>query len=171
MDAFIGCLKLVAFPQVPAGWASCNGQSMPIAQNQALYSLLGTTYGGNGVSSFNLPDLQGRTPVHAGQRPTDGQPFTMGQAGGSTRVTLTQQNLPAHSHQVGAVAAVPGGGPSTGNHFAAWTTNVYAGTADTTFAAGAVDAGPGTAQPIDIRQPYLAMNYIISLNGIYPSRG
>ena len=174
---FIGSVVLFAGNFAPRGWALCNGQILPIAQNQALFSILGTTYGGNGMNTFALPDLRGRAPVSAGQGPGL-SPRTLGEAGGNETVTLNTSQMPSHNH---AVACHSGSGDQSvpnGHYPAAAAQNredgvyvdtQYATTKDTTMAADAV-LPSGGSQPHDNMPPFLAMNYIIALEGIFPSR-
>lgn len=170
-DAFLGSLKIVSFKFAPRGWALCNGATMPINQNQALYSLLEITYGGNGVNTFNLPDLRARVPIHQGQSPSSGTQYVMGQQQGAEQVTLTQATMPMHVHAVNATTTTDTTGSSVGNHFAAGGTAYATSTDASILATDAVGLGPGNNTPVDIRQPFVAMNYVIALQGIYPSRG
>lgn len=168
-DAFLGSLKIISFSYAPRGWAMCNGQTMPINQNQALFALLGTQYGGNGQTVFNLPDLQGRAPIHRGTNPA-GSSYQVGQTGGVNSVTLTEANMPLHTHVINATNTVNNSGSSVNNHFAAGGPS-YAATSDGTLMnPGAVGPGPGASAPIDIRQPFIAMNYVMALRGIFPSQ-
>ncbi|HET7489254.1 MAG TPA: tail fiber protein [Acidimicrobiales bacterium] len=166
-EPFIGEIRLFGFNFAPVGWAQCNGQLLAIAQNTALFSLLGTMYGGNGTTTFGLPDLRGRAPLSAGQGPGLAN-YDQGQVGGTESVTLTAAQVPAHGHTVaasnGAASANrPGGGvPAAGG--------AYAGTSDGTTMNAAMVAGGGSGQPFDNRSPYLAVNFCIALEGIFPSR-
>lgn len=165
MDPIIGQIILVSFDWAPRGWALCNGQLMSISHNSALFSLLGTTYGGDGMNTFALPDLRGRVPVHYGQGPGLSY-YNMGEAGGVEQVTLLAPNLPAHSHS--AVVSSQPAGRGTGNHLAAGgLTN--AGPNDLLLSADTIGF-TGSNVPHENRQPYLGMNYIIATEGIYPSR-
>jgi microcystin-dependent protein len=164
-EPFIAQVMLFAGNFAPRGWAFCNGQILSIAQNTALFSLLGTTYGGNGQTTFALPDLRGRAPVHTGQGPGL-SPIDLGQQGGVETVTLNQNQMPQHTH-----AQPASNGQETtnrpGNAVPA-RGGVYAGSGD-----GAVmdpTSAAGGNQPHENRPPYLALNYIIALEGIYPSR-
>jgi microcystin-dependent protein len=164
-EPFLGSITLFAGNFAPAGYALCNGQLLPISQNTALFSILGTTYGGNGVTTFALPDLRGRVPVHAGQGPGLSL-YDLGQAAGEETVTLTTAELPPHAHSQTASNAEqttnrPGNAvPARGG--------VYDGTSDGTTMTPTTTTGSG--QPHDNRQPYLTLNYIIALQGIFPSR-
>ncbi len=170
----------------PNGWAFCNGQIMSINQNQALFSLLGTTYGGNGTTTFALPNLQGRVPIHAGQL-AGGSQYVLGQLSGSESVTLITQQMPAHTHlatggaqassnnadQTSPVGNIPAtanaGGSSrptpTPSYTAAANANGNLG------GNGPTIAPTGGNQPHNNLQPYGVVNFIIALQGIYPSRG
>jgi microcystin-dependent protein len=160
---FLGEVKLVSFNFPPKGWALCNGQFLPINQNQALFSLLGTMYGGNGQTTFALPDLRGRVPLHRGGG------FVQGQQGGQTAHTLTISELPAHNHAVltsgsSADAASPAGG--------VWANSgrdMYRGTPDTAMAPQALSS-IGGSQPHENQSPYLVLNFCIALQGIFPSQ-
>lgn len=171
MEPYLGEIKLMAISFPPKGWHLCDGTLMQISQNAALNSLLSTYYGGDGRTTFALPDLRGRVPVHNGYY----QPI--GSKGGSETATLTAQQLPLHIHQV---AVYPGAGDSKagqGNHIAAPVTNdvthaplnLYA-TGDPISIAAATVGATGSSAPIDIRQPYLALNYFIAITGVYPPR-
>lgn len=159
---------MVSFPFAPRGWALCNGQLLSIAQNQALFSILGTTYGGNGVTTFGLPDMRGRVPFHFGSN------FVLGQRAGEEGHTLTTTEILPHSHTLQAsLASANQGGTVTnnpgGNMLAAATTAVYTETSNTTMAASSV-SNAGGSQPHENRQPYLTINFVVALVGIFPSR-
>ena len=153
----------------PVGWLMCDGQILSIASNDALFSLIGTTYGGDGQTTFALPDLRSRMPVHAGQTPRLGQ-MAIGQAGGSESVSLTTNQLAGHSHAVSACSQV-GTQDSPAN--AAWansgsTLNLFAsGPATVTFAPAAITASGG-GQPHDNMMPFTTVSFIIATEGIYP---
>jgi len=166
-EPFLGEIRLFSFNFAPQGWALCDGQILPIAQNTALFSLLGTQYGGNGQTTFALPDLRGRVAIHMGQGPGL-SPYTQGEVGGAETVTLGQNELPPHSHtaavsQGGSMGNRPGGNvPSAGG--------AYTATPDgSTFNAAHIQ-NTGGGQPFAVLPPYLALNYCIALFGIYPSR-
>ncbi len=151
----------------PRGWAMCNGQILAIAQNTALFSLLGTTYGGNGQTTFALPDLRSRAPVHFGQGPGLSS-YDLGQQGGSETQALTVNNLPPHSHAASASTNPTSKNPS-GKLVSAVGTPAFGDTADVTLSPLAI--GPtGAGVPVSTVQPYLAINFIIALEGIFPSR-
>ena len=168
---YVGEILLVAFNFEPNGWAFCDGRLMSISQNTALFSLLGTYYGGNGINTFALPDLRGRTPIGSGQAVT-GTLYSLGQTGGEESVTLQVSQMPAHSHPVMGSTNVANAMSPSGAIWAAQSTlNIYSSTPDSSMAPGAVTLAPaGGSQPHDNRSPYLTLNYIISLFGIYPSR-
>jgi microcystin-dependent protein len=169
---FIAEIKMFGFNFAPRGYAFCNGQLIAIAQNTALFSLLGVTYGGNGTTTFALPNLQGRAVMNAGQGPGLTN-RTLGELGGVTSVVLTASELPAHTH--GVVVAATADGIADRSNAAG---NVLAKAADSTYAAGAgntsmntgstTSAGSGGAH--NNLQPYLALNFCIALQGIFPSR-
>ena len=165
---YLGEIRIVSFNFAPRGWALCNGQLLPINQNQALFSVLGTTYGGDGRTTFGLPDFRGRTGMSWGSR--SGAPtFTYGQVGGEEMHTLITNEIPAHNHT--PVASTQGANQASpsGN---LWPTgpNQYATTPlDTPMAANAIGNNTG-GQPHDNRAPYLVLNFIIATTGIFPSR-
>jgi microcystin-dependent protein len=158
---FIGEIRAASFGIVPRGWAYCNGQLLSIAQNQALFSILGTTYGGDGVTTFALPNLQGRVPVGTGNA------VQLGEAEGQTSVTLLPTQIPSHTHTFSASSAAGADDPENRGPAAA-KAYAPAGTA-APLSASAVGT-TGGSQPHDNMQPYLTVNYIIALTGIYPSR-
>jgi microcystin-dependent protein len=163
LEPFIGNIILFAGTYAPAGWAFCDGSSVSIEDYQALFALIGTTYGGDGSVNFNLPDLRGRAPIHQDQN------FAMGQVGGSEQVTLTAGQLPAHTHLLGSGQPATTVSP-TANPTAVSAINTYNPTSDGPMAAGIVGAFGGN-QPHENRQPSLVLNYIISLEGIFPQPG
>lgn len=168
-EPFIGQLMLVPYNFVPAGWAACDGRLLPIAQNAALFSLLGVMYGGDGSTTFGLPDLRGRVPISVGQ----GQglsAYALGAKGGAEGVTLTTNQMPVHNHRVAASAA-PLNTPSPQNAFPGGD-GAYQELAESTVTMNPAMVLPaGESQPHENRQPYLALQWIIALQGIYPSRG
>ena len=175
-EPFLGQIQIVGFNFAPAGWATCDGQLLPISQNTALFSILGTTYGGDGVSTFALPNLQGSAPVHFGQGPGL-SPYVLGQVGGSESVTLLPGNLPPHSHSLTGDSGVsPSGTPvptelfGTSKGARPGTVNVY-GPANSFTALDASALGPaGSSVGHNNRQPYLGVMFIIAMQGIFPSR-
>lgn len=169
-EPFIGQLALVPYNFAPRGWALCNGQLLSIAQNTALFSLLGTTYGGNGTTNFALPDLRGRVPVSSGQGPGLSS-YLLGQTGGAETYTLTLNQMPAHSHILMADTSVgtserPNGALPARN---AAGVPQYGTQATGTMTSGALQSSGG-GQPHDTMQPYVTLNWIIALQGIFPSR-
>lgn len=162
---FLGQIQMYSFNFPPRGWAQCNGQLLAIAQNQALFSLLGTTYGGNGTVNFGLPNLQGRTPLHFGTGPGL-SPRNLGEASGSENVTLTAAQLPTHTHTVSANTAAPTLGTPANN---LWAQGNYSASGGSAMAVGDVsNVGGGQAHPN--LSPYLVVNFCIALQGIFPSR-
>ncbi|MFZ5815174.1 MAG: phage tail protein [Bacillota bacterium] len=164
-EPFLAEIKIISFGFAPKGWAFCNGQQLPINQNQALFSLLGTTYGGNGQTTFALPNLQGRVPIHMGGG------NILGQSGGEPVHTLSVNEMPVHTHQVMANGA---GADSTGPAGKVWapsTANPYtAGASPDTALNSAAISPAGGGEPHENMQPYLVLNYVIALQGIFPSR-
>lgn len=176
MEPLLGSIQAFAFNFAPRGWAQCNGQLLPISQNQALFSLLGTTYGGDGRTTFALPDLRGRTALNQGQGPGLSS-YGIGTRGGSEQNTLNQNQLPSHTHTatthcqdgsansntpVGTVWAAEAGGTSA--------TYSSAGSNQTMSASAVTVSNAGNSQPVNNMQPYLTLNYCIALQGIFPSR-
>ena len=148
----------------PVGWALCDGQSIPISENEVLFQLIGTTYGGDGQSSYNLPNLQSRVPVHQGPG------FTIGQTGGAETVTLTTAQIPSHTHTVVASTGQGTASSPSGNVWAESPLNNYSATAPTSGMNAAAIGTSGGSQPHDNMSPYLVVNFIISLFGIFPSQ-
>jgi microcystin-dependent protein len=169
MEPFLGQLMLVPYNFAPQGWAFCNGQILPISQNSALFSLLGTTYGGNGQTTFALPDLRGRVAISAGQGPGL-QNYSLGEAAGSEAVTLLSTQMPAHTHLVGASTGSAQATPDNAFPGSDGSTQIYDMAASTTMSPQMIQPAGGS-QPHENRQPYLAFKYIIALVGFYPSRG
>ena len=171
-EPFIGMIAIYGFNFAPRGWATCSGQLLPIAQNTALFSLLGTTYGGNGQTTFALPDLRGRVPNSAGQGPGLSS-YDLGQVGGSESETLTISNLPAHGHVVATPCNTEDSTATNpaGNFLASTSSNIYnsAATASASMS-NYPTANAGGSQPFSILQPYLTVNFCIALEGIFPSR-
>ncbi|HEY8876941.1 MAG TPA: tail fiber protein [Roseateles sp.] len=168
-DPFIGEIRLFAGNFAPRDWAFCNGQLMSIAQNTALFALVGTTYGGNGQTTFALPDLRGRVPVHMGQGPGL-TPRTQGEMAGSETVTLLSSQMPAHSHALRASTAAASGSSPAGALLGSTSVNSYdSSAAGVPMAPGAI-GNSGGSQPHNNMAPTLTLNYIIALAGIFPSR-
>ena len=166
-DPFLGEVRMFAGNFAPLGWLACNGQLVSIAENDALYTLLGTTYGGDGVTIFGLPDLRGRVPLHAGTGPGLGT-YTQGEMLGSESVTLITAQLPAHTHIAMANATATSLSPANAVWAAASGVNIYGtATPNATMSAAAIAPGGGS-QPHDNMAPYLAVTFIIATAGIYP---
>lgn len=170
-DPFVAEIRIFPFGFAPKGWAWCDGQLMPISQNTALFSLLGTTYGGDGKTSFALPDLQGRAPMHPGQGPGLSL-HDLGEQGGSDTVTLLESEMPAHPH---VVAASESGGTerSPGDQLLAQGVGVsqYQTPGPTAGLAADAVAATGGDQPHNNLQPYLTVSFNIALQGVFPPRG
>ena len=168
-DPYIGEIRLFAGTFAPAGWAFCDGTRLAISEYDALFALIGTTYGGDGQQTFALPDLRGRVPIHQGSGPGL-TPRVMGEAAGAERVTLAPAQIPQHQHVL-----VASGGPGTsdrpgGNVLATPPVlRPYAVDPPDVDAAASVVGAVGGSQPHENRQPYLALNFIISLFGVYPT--
>ncbi len=170
---FVAEIRIFPFNFPPKGWAFCDGQILPLSQNTALFSLLGTTYGGDGKSNFALPNLQGLSPMHPGQGPGLSL-HDLGETGGSDTVTLLESEIPAHSHSVNASSSGGSSNDPTNNVWAATLIgrqgqNSYSNTGGTTMSGTAI--GPaGGDQPHNNLQPYLTLNFCIALQGVYPPR-
>ncbi len=171
MEPFIGQIQNFGFNFAPRGWAMCNGQLLPINQNQALFSLLGTTYGGDGRTTFALPDLRGRVGLHEGTGPGLTQ-RPLGQRSGQETVTLTTQQIPSHSHPTTVTVSNESGeeenvsGQIIANHPGAFNEDPSPGQT----LGGVTSLAAGGGQAINNMQPYLVTNYCIALTGIFPSR-
>lgn len=160
---YLGQIYMVSFNFAPKGFAMCNGQLLPINQNQALFSILGTTYGGDGRVNFALPNLQGCTPLHFGNG------FTLGQKGGEQSVTLTINQLPLHTHVVNATTSSNTKPTPAGNDWATGGESVYAATSNAAMSASMVTS-IGGSQPHLNMSPFLVINFVIALQGIFPSQ-
>lgn len=158
---FLAEIRITSFGFAPRGWAACNGQLLPINQNQALFSLLGTTYGGNGQTTFGLPNLQGRTPVHTGNG------FTLGQAAGEIAHTLSNSEMPSHSHAPLASSNMANQGQPTNNFWSA--TGSYSPSPNGSMNPSSISA-TGGSQPHENMSPFLVLNFVIALQGIFPSQ-
>lgn len=171
MEAYVGEIRMFGGNFAPVGWALCNGQLLSISENDLLFALIGTTYGGDGQTTFAVPDLRGRLPIHMGQNPTTGTTYPLGQMGGTETVTLISQQMPVHTHAVNATTVE---GTQAGPSNAIWAAsnlNEYsnAGVADTAMTGNAVSAVGGNL-PHDNMMPSLCVNFIISLYGVYPQQ-
>jgi microcystin-dependent protein len=161
---FLGELKIISWNFAPKGWALCNGQLLPINQNQALFSILGTTYGGDGRVNFALPDLRGRVPQHQGQG------FTLGQKVGEEFHTLTNSEMTQHIHVMNGTTTVGTLNTGTANNWGVSQTAVYNPPANFVAINPQSITNTGGSQPHENRQPWLTLNIIIALQGIFPSR-
>ena len=161
-EPFLSEIRIMSFNFAPKGWAFCNGQTLPINQNQPLFSLLGTTFGGDGRTTFALPNLQGRSPIH------EGAGFTLGQSGGQSSHTVTQQEMPQHIHFWQATSA-DANTPVATNNFLAAANNVYTAAGNLTTLPPGTLGNVGGSQPHNNMQPYLVLSFCIALQGIFPS--
>ena len=174
-DPFVAEIRIFPFNFAPKGWATCDGQLLPLSQNTALFSLLGTTYGGDGKSTFALPDLQGRAPLHPGQGPGLSL-YDLGQTGGSETVTLLERELPSHRH---VAYASPSEGSSSSPEGHTWAIpqygrgveRTYSKNPATTVIAPQALAQAGGDQPHNNLPPYLTFSFCIALQGVFPPRG
>jgi microcystin-dependent protein len=160
---FLGEIKIVGFNFPPKGWAHCNGQFLPINQNQALFSLLGTMYGGNGQTTFALPDFRGRVPVHVGAG------FTQGQEGGQEAHTVTMSEMPAHNHFAQASNAAANSNIPLNNLLGTNNAGLYSTALNTTLIPATI-TNVGGSQAHENRQPYLVLNFIVALQGVFASQ-
>lgn len=172
MAPYVGEIRMFAGNFPPNGWLFCEGQLVPISENDTLFQLIGTTYGGDGQETFALPDLRGRSPMHQGQGLGSAQNRALGENGGVEEVTLTVNQIPSHSHPpMGSTRAGVTADASKGV-WAAWSDNAY-GDADAPGGLVSMNAGAirptGGSQPHENMPPYLAINFIISLFGVFPS--
>lgn len=163
-EPFLSEIKIVSFNFPPKGWALCNGQLLPINQNQALFALLGTTYGGNGQTNFALPNLRGRVPIH------EGNGHTLGEAAGSTSVTINIQQLATHLHALNASTNSTGTTSDPTNAVLAPVANGYTAPAALQPISPTTITSVGGSQPHNNMMPYLVLNFIIALQGIFPSQ-
>ena len=162
-EPFLSEIKIVSFNFPPKGWALCNGQLLPINQNQALFALLGTRYGGNGQTHFALPNLRGRLPIHVGNG------HTLGEAAGSTSVTVNIQQLPTHMHAL-QVNSASGTTSNPTNNYLGGANNMYGGPSLLVTMNPGTVTSVGGSQPHNNMMPYLVLNFIIALQGIFPSQ-
>src|SRR5882672_5306637 len=162
---YVGEIRMFGGNFAPAGWAMCNGQLMPISENETLFNLIGTTYGGDGQETFALPNLQSRVPIHVGPG------FALGQSGGTESVTLTTNQIPAHSHVPQAFATSGNqNSPANGVWALSSSGSLYGDTAPSVTMAAAALGSSGGSQPHDNMIPFLAVNFILSLFGVFPSQ-
>ena len=170
-EPFLGMIQIFPYNFAPRGWAFCSGQILPIAQNTALFSLIGTTYGGNGQTTFALPDLRGRVPISSGQGPGL-SPYSLGQVGGVEAVTLLATQIAAHIHPFVPLAnsGDATSGKPAGKFMAQSANAIYAATQDGTQMGSQTTGSAGGSQPHENRQPFLTLNFCIALEGIFPSR-
>lgn len=162
-EPFLSEIRIFSFNYAPVGWAQCNGQFMPINQNQGLFSLLGTTYGGNGQTTFALPNLRGRVPIH------EGNGHTLGEAAGSTSVTVNIQQLPTHTHGLQASNVAATLDAPLGTFLGKAPINAYGTPASFTPLVAGTVTNAGGSQPHNNMMPYLVLNFCIALIGIFPS--
>ncbi len=163
-EPFLGEVRIMSFGFAPKGWAVCNGQLLPINQNQALFSLLSTMYGGDGRTTFALPNLQSRTPIH------EGGGHTQGSAGGEVTHTLTIQELPAHTHTLQAASNPATTNTATATAYLGGQANTYTGPSNLVAMAPGEIGSTGSSQPHQNMQPFLVLNFCIALQGIFPSQ-
>jgi microcystin-dependent protein len=169
-EPYIGEIRMFGGNFAPAGWAFCDGAIMPISENDTLFTLIGTTYGGDGESTFALPDLRGRLPMHAGTG-NDGSTYTLAESSGVESVTLNTQQIPIHNHALLGTTATGTQATPVGNVLAASSTVSLFKASATNVGLNAQSAGPaGGSQPHSNLQPFLGINFIISLFGVFPSQ-
>lgn len=171
MDPFVAEIRIFPFNFAPKGWAFCSGQILPLSQNTALFSLLGTTYGGDGKSNFALPNMQGNAPMHPGQGPGLSL-HDLGEMGGSQTVSLLESEIPTHTHQLRADVLDLGDTNVISNNASLALSAggaLYQAASNTTMSLSAL-APAGGSQPHNNMQPYLTLNYCIALQGVYPPR-
>lgn len=171
MDPFVAEIRIFPFNFAPKGWAFCDGQILPLSQNTALFSLLGTTYGGDGKSNFALPNMQGNAPMHPGQGPGLSL-HDLGETGGSETVSLLESEIPSHSHPWRVDAADPGEDRTPAGEILARSVggNLYGAVGSTVSLSDNAVAPAGGDQPHNNMQPYLTLNFCIALQGVYPPR-
>ena len=167
-DPFVAEIRIFPFNFAPKGWAWCDGQLLPLSQNTALFSLLGTTYGGNGKSNFALPDLQGRAPMHPGQGPGLSL-HDLGETGGSETVALLESEIPAHIHQTRAIGAFADQPSPANNTWGRSASNPYTNAQNGQMSPSAMSPTGGN-QPHNNMQPYLTFYFCIALQGVFPPR-
>lgn len=170
-ECYVGEIRIFGGNFAPVGWAFCDGSLLPISTNEVLYTLLGTTYGGDGQNTFGLPDLRGRIPLHQGRNPSTGTNFSLGQMSGTESVTLASQQLPVHTHNVSANSST-GDSPTPSNNV--WGLSdggkqYVASAPNGTMNPASITAAGGN-QPHDNMMPFLTVNFIIATEGIYPQQ-
>jgi microcystin-dependent protein len=163
-EPYVGEIRIVGFSFAPVDWAFCDGQLLPISQYSTVFNLIGTTYGGDGQTTFALPNLQSRVPMHQGNG------FTLGQTGGVENVTLTVSQIPAHTHPVQVNSSGGNSNSPGGNFWANWTGSQYSDQGTNASMNTGVISSVGGSLPHDNIKPYLALNFIFSLFGVYPSQ-
>ena len=169
-NPFLGEIRMAGFNFAPRGWAFCAGQLLPISQNDALYALVGTTYGGDGVNTFGMPDLRGRLPINQGQGPGLSN-YVIGQMSGTESVTLTAGQIPIHSHVINAASGGARSANPAGNLLGSGEADIYThDNANGVLMSPSTIAPSGGSQPHENMQPYLCVNFIIALEGVFPSR-
>lgn len=167
---YVGEIRMFAGNFAPAGWMLCEGQTLPISENEVLFQLIGTTYGGDGQETFNLPDLRGRVPIHMGTG-SDGITYQQGETGGVEDVTLTVQQIPVHNHALlASTAEGTQNSPADSLPAASPSVTMYVEGSTTTSLSANTMTAAGGSQPHTNFQPYLCVNFIISLFGIFPSQ-
>jgi len=169
-EPFISEIKIVGFNFAPRNWALCDGQILPINQNQSLYSLLGTTFGGDGRTSFALPDLRGRSAMHFGTDPGGVLPYRLGQKGGAESVTLNTSHLPAHNHPLNALAGTADESEVKDSRPARTEVSQYADSGAVVAMGNDSLGASGAGRAHENMQPYLAITFVIALTGVFPSR-
>jgi microcystin-dependent protein len=163
-EPFLSEIRIMSFDFAPKGWAQCNGQLLPINQNQPLFSLLGTTYGGDGRVNFALPDLRAKAPIHVGNG------HTLGERGGADSVTLSVSQMPTHTHFVAGSSVAQGGNNVPTGRFLGGSADVYAPPSNATSLRPGTITNAGGSQPHNNDQPYLVLSFCIALQGIFPSQ-
>lgn len=165
-EPYLAEIRIFGFKFAPRNWAQCNGEILPIEQNQALFSLLGTTYGGDGRTDFALPDLRGRTPMHVGSSGGDNHP--LGEKEGAETVTLSLDQMPSHTHTIVASSDAPNQNTGVNTYLAA--ANIWAEPGELVSMEEGTFQSSGSGQPYDNMQPYITLNYCIALEGTFPPR-
>lgn len=166
---YIGEVRLVGFNFAPASWSTCAGQIIPISENSTLFNLIGTTYGGDGQQTFGLPNLQSRIPVHMGTG-SSGTTYVIGQMGGTENVTLNISQYPTHSHTVLTSAATTGGSVDPTGKTLGGGQTIYRNATPAASMNNAMLSNDGGSQPHENLQPFLVLNWVIALYGVYPSQ-